>query len=200
MGERLRNVKIRYGANLPHWTREGATYSVTFRLADSVPLEVLERWRKKREQLAVRSAPRELTEHELRRLAELHGERVENYLDAGCGACVLRDPRAAEIVAKAIRHFEGDRYTLLAWCVMPNHVHVVFSPKPGFELESILHSWKSFTATMINRALVREGVLWQAESFDHLIRDADELSRAIEYVLKNPERAGLGDWPWVGTK
>jgi len=109
----------------------------------------------------------------------------------------MRDSRVARIVADAIRHFHGQRYRLLAWCVMPNHVHVLFSPQPGHELETILHSWKSYSANKANTLLARSGPFWQREYFDHLVRDESSLRKITKYIQDNPKRAGLLNWPWV---
>jgi REP element-mobilizing transposase RayT len=193
-------ITVRHGAYLPHWTTEGATYAVTFRLADSLPQKVLEGWLFERENI-VRSAEqagRPLSAHEEKRLHELYSEKVEKYLDAGHGACWMKDDRVAEVVAKALKHFDGDRYDLLAWCVMPNHVHVVVRPRSGYELPHILHSWKSFTAKEANKLLGRTGEFWQAEYYDHLIRDENDFAHCVEYALRNPEAAGLKGWKWRG--
>jgi len=122
-------------------------------------------------------------------------ERAEEYLDRGCGACWMRDARVAEIVANTIMHFDQSRYLLFAWTVMPNHVHVVFD---AYErVDRILQSWKSFSAKEANHLLSREGEFWQADYFDRTIRSAAEFERRILYVLENPAKAGLTDWPWV---
>jgi adenine-specific DNA-methyltransferase len=128
----------------------------------------------------------------------LFSEKVERFLDAGHGKCVLQDGRVASVVRDALAHFDGQRYDVLVWCVMPNHVHVIVRPRPGHQLSDILHSWKSFTATQINRLLGQTGMLWQPESFDHLIRDAEDGERSVAYVLANPESVGLKDWKWCG--
>ena len=193
-------VMVRHGAYLPHWTAEGATYAVTFRLADSLPQKVLERWLFERENIVktAQHVGRPLSPHEEKRLHELYSEKVEKYLDAAHGSCWMKDDRVAEIVAKALNHFDGDRYDLLAWCVMPNHVHVVVRPRPGNELPDILHSWKSFTAKQVNNLLGRTGAFWQPEYYDHLIRDGNDFAHCVEYVLRNPEAAGLKGWKWRG--
>jgi putative DNA methylase len=90
------------------------------------------------------------------------------------------------MVSTAIRHFAGTRYSLREWVVMPNHGHVVVTPLDSQSLSSILHSWKSFTATAINRHLVRSGALWQKESFDHIVRSAEQLERIEQYIHDNP--------------
>jgi REP element-mobilizing transposase RayT len=193
-------IKKRRGAYLPHWTREGAWYAVTFRLWDSIPARVLKSWRFERRNIVRTAAQmkRSLSEHEEQRLAYLQSERIERYLDAGVG-CYMKDNRVAKVVADALIHFEGQRYDLAAWCVMPNHVHVVFKPTSGHQLSDILHSWKSFTAKEANKILGRQGAFWQTEPYDHLIRDEADFIHAVKYVLENPARAGLMNWRWVGT-
>lgn len=189
-------VHIRQGAYLPHWTRDGGFYAVVFRLHDSVPAHVVAEWKAERDRLLKK---RLLTIADERRLPKLFSDQVEKHLDAGQGDCWMRKPEIADVVAGALKHFDGERYRLLAWCVMPNHVHVVVRPNPGHELERILHSWKSFSANHANRLLGRSGAFWQPEYYDHLIRDEADLCHAIEYTLDNPLAAGLRDWQWVGS-
>jgi REP element-mobilizing transposase RayT len=193
-------LKIRHGARLPHWTRDGAAYAVTFRLADSLPKSVLEWWEFERSDL-VRTAQqlgRPLTSHEEKRLDVLFSKRVDKYLDEGQGKCRLREDRIAAVVARALEFFDGSRYRLFAWCVMPNHVHAVLQPLPGHELPQILHSWKSYTAKEINKLLEIKGEFWGIEYYDHLIRDERDFSAQIEYALANPSKAGLQNWKWSG--
>jgi alanyl-tRNA synthetase/REP element-mobilizing transposase RayT len=192
-------LRIRSRGYLPHWEREGGTYFVTFGLADSLPEHAraeIEQERKHIEDKA-KFARRELSEAEQRRLDELYSVRMEEILNAGHGACHFKDERCAKVMADALRHFDGDRYKLHAWCVMPNHVHVVFRPMPGFKLADLLHSWKSFVAHECNKLLGRKGEFWRRESFDRLIRDENEFSEKIDYVVRNPSAAGLKDWTWV---
>jgi leucyl-tRNA synthetase/REP element-mobilizing transposase RayT len=192
-------VNIRDGANLPHWTQDDATYAVTFRLADSLPAEILRQWQEDRNHLLKRSEQGGLTPSEQAEFRRLFSEKIDAALDAGHGESWLRRPEIAQLVADALRHFDGQRYDLFAWCVMPNHVHVVFRPKEGHDLADILHSWKSDTANKANSHLQREGPFWQAESFDHLVRDQADLQSQIRYALENPTRAGLPDRRWVDS-
>lgn len=193
---------IKRHANLPHWTQPGSTYAVTFRLADALPAAVVDRFRRERENIIATAAQmrRDLAAHEVQRLEYIQSERIQEYLDGGAGTCILRDERTAIIVRDALTHFDGERYDLLAWCIMPNHVHVVFTPHTPHDVSSITHSWKSFTATMINRLHGRRGSLWQKESYDHIIRDQTDLTQSIQYVMDNPVKAKLTNWKWAWSK
>lgn len=193
-------IATRSRGYLPHLESQNPIYFVTFRLADSLPRVLLEQLREERQAIQKAAKAGAAVQADQTRLPKLRAtiQKAERCLDRGLGVCHLRDPRVAEVVAEAIRFFESKRYQLLAWCVMPNHVHVVFSPLSGYRLESILHSWKSFSAERVNKILGRTGRFWQREYFDHLVRSEESLRRIIEYVRRNPERAGLRDWPWVG--
>jgi len=195
-------VHKRNGAYLPHWTQTAAIYAVTFRLADSLPAGVLERWRVERDKIVHpgQTQGQELTSHQQRELARLYCDSVESYLNAGHGQCYLREPKVAELVANALKHFDGERYDLIAWAVMPNHVHAILKPYQGIELPDILRSWKSYTANKANELLRRTSAFWQSEYYDHLIRDQEDFDHQVNYVLSNPNKAGLSDWPWVGAK
>ena len=118
-------------------------------------------------------------------------------LDKSYGSCLLRSEDNAVIVFETMRKFDEDRYRLYAACVMPNHVHAVLTLAEEWELEAIMHSWKSYTAKAINRKLGKKGRLWEPEYFDHLVRNIDSFDRFVRYVETNPARAGLADWRWV---
>lgn len=123
------------------------------------------------------------------------------------GECWLKNPEIAQLVVDALKHFGSKRYNLHAWCVMPNHVHVVFTViSTGQESESelvhILHSWKSYTAHQANKILSRMGEFWQGEYYDHLIRCDEDFGHSVDYTFENPVKAGLcthwEEWPWSG--
>jgi menaquinone-specific isochorismate synthase len=199
---RFGDLTIRRRGRLPHWEADGATYFVTFRLGDSLPRPVLESLEFERQDTLRTSERqgRQLTAAELKRLEELFSERIEAYLDSGCGACHLANPQISKKVAGALQFFEGQRYRQFAWSVMPNHVHAVFRPLPNWPLEGIMHSWKSFTSKEANKVLHRTGDFWEPEYYDHLVRNEEEFYRYIEYVASNPKRAGLKDWKWVWVR
>ena len=188
---------------LPHHRVEGRRYFVTFRLEGTLPQEVLESFQRERDEL-IRQANREghqLSWADQKRLFELYSERIESYLDAGRGDCWLKDPRVAEVVANALRFFVNSRYALGAWVVMPNHVHVLVRPLGEHTLDSILKSWKGFTAREANKIVGRTGEpFWANEYYDHWLRDEDEKVRLTAYIYDNPVKAGLcarpEDWLW----
>jgi REP element-mobilizing transposase RayT len=127
----------------------------------------------------------------LKRYNQLFHERVQRWLDAGSGTCVLRDPEARRIMRDTLLHFNGARYELGSFAIAANHVHVLVAPVAGFQLSGILHSWKSFSANAINRALERKGTLWQDESYDHLVRSETSLARITAYILDHEKQGAL---------
>jgi REP element-mobilizing transposase RayT len=152
---------------------------ITFRLHDALPVSRRVEWE------ALLNIPDDVTRR----------EKVELYLDAGYGSCALRDARIARLVENALLHFDGQRYRLLAWVVMPNHVHVLVETFPAHPLAEVTHSWKSFTAKQANAILRCSGAFWQAESFDRFIRDEQHLANAVQYIHYNPVKAGLVQRP-----
>jgi len=176
---------------LPHWTQEQATYAVSFRLADSIPQAVVKNYlgRKKQwkdlEELAESKGDEATASDARRRQTECYQEIMEEALEQGCGPCWLGQPEIAAMVSEALGHFDGDRYDLLTWCVMPNHVHAIVRPLEGHSLSEILQSWKAHTARLANKILGRQGGFWQQESYDHLIRGMDDFCNQRAYILKH---------------
>jgi putative transposase len=125
---------------------------------------------------------------------------VEEGIEANFGIKFFAEPAIAQIIEDAILHFDGERYRVIAWCVMPNHAHIVVEQLEGWPLANIVHSWKSFTANKVNRALGRSGALWHREYFDRFMRDDQHLSGTVQYVEQNPVKSGLversEDWRW----
>ncbi len=193
---------------LPHWDHPGMIQSINFRLADSLPSAVVEKWR---DELALTpagraaGAPRALVEEqpESQRATGLR-RRVEGYLDAGHGGCWLRQADLARLVEGALLHFDPERYRLLAWCIMPDHVHALIETREGFPLAEVLHSWKSYTGSKANQWLRRRGEFWQREYLDRFIRHAGHHQAVIAYIEENPVKAGLvrvkTDWPWSSAR
>jgi REP element-mobilizing transposase RayT len=195
---RFGEVRIRQRGRLPHWEKDSGLYFITFHLADSLPKPALEKMMERHRILnAAKHSGAHLLPNQKGMLAECTPARIEEYFDRGAGECFLRDPRIGELMANALRFWDGTRYRLVAWCVIPNHVHVICRLLPGQELSVVLQSWKSYTARRSNKTLGRGGAFWQREYYDRLIRNEDEFVRAVRYVVRNPEQAGLRDWKWV---
>ena len=192
----MSNLRFReyYRRRLPHIQVAGSTYFVTFRLKVSLPQDVLEK------------LPEDKTDHEYRRWFG----KFDDYLDrALCGETFLNNEQVADLIAGSIHYRNGKVYDLDAFCIMPNHVHLVCTPVEKSEdvfysLTKILQSLKRHTARQSNLILGRSGAFWQDESYDHIIRNQAELERVIEYVLDNPVKAGLVDdwkkWKWLYCK
>ncbi len=183
-------ITKREGGDLPHWQQHGKMIFVTWRLVDALPAAVVEKWRAEAVEWE-RMNPQPWSDQQKREYAELTDDRRERWLDAGHGECWLKSPEIGGIVAEALRHFDGDRYDLHAFVVMPNHVHVVFTLGDEVDLSATMQGWKSFTAKAIGRALGREGTIWQREYFDRIVRNERHAWRVCEYVRKNAVSAGL---------
>jgi REP element-mobilizing transposase RayT len=177
---------------LPHFDSNEVTQHVTFRLADSLPKEVVER-------LAM-----ELRDEDPVRRESEKRRRLEAFIDAGYGACWLRRSDCARVVQESLLHFDGERYRLIAWVVMPNHVHVLFQTMGGWSMDSVVGSWKTFTANAIGRLIEgpdeRVPKVWHPEFWDRYIRDERHFVSAVDYIHNNPVKAGLvsqaADWLW----
>lgn len=146
---------------------------ITFRLADSLPEEVLSR--------LIQEEIDDVSRH----------KQIEQLLDAGHGACWLEHPSVADIVENALLHGDGARYRLLAWCVMPNHIHALIETNSAYPVSKIVQGWKSYTARLINKHLERSGSVWMRDYFDRYIRDDHHLAAVIAYIHNNPVKAGL---------
>jgi len=176
----------------PHFDGERVTQHVSFHLFDSLPQSGLAHWRQE-----LRLRPQQETDLELRK-------RIQEFLNRGYGSCFLRDDRLAAIVENALLCFDGQRYSLHSWCVMPNHVHTLFTPAKEFKMSEILHSWKSFTAHECNKLLLRSGRVWEREPFDRYIRNEQHFRNAVQYIENNPVKARLcerpEDWEWSSAR
>jgi len=196
----LLDYRYFYRRNLPHFQPPGATLFVTFRLAGSIPITLLAQWKEEakysKQVLATIREPKEHTKQIDLELRRWFG-KWDNALDtAKSGPFWLRDTRVADLVVGSFHYFAQQKYDLDTFCVMHNHVHAIFTPLQAedgkyYALQSIMHSLKRYTALHANRILGRSGGFWQEETFDHVIRDIDELQRIRHYILNNPVKVGL---------
>ena len=191
------------GNRLPHWQQGKATYFLTFRLADSIPVSQLNEWREERNfwQMDHPKPWSPETEAEYHRL---FSARIDHFLDQGLGSCLLGDSAHAATVANAFQHFAHIRYLVHARVIMPNHVHLLFSLGENIDLGEAVASWKRFTATKINRVDHGSGPVCQKDYFDRLIRDWDHFLNVAHYIRRNPLKAKLPigsfvtyEAPWV---
>lgn len=176
---------------LPHWKQGEVPVFVTFRLADSLPQEFLERWFAEREAFLRANPPPwdEATE------ACYHGrfsDALDEHLDAAHGCCALRGTCLAEIVVGRLHHFDGQRYQLWSYVIMPNHVHVLLVLKENESLPDTLKGWKGVSSRMIHKEGLSElNPFWQPDYFDRLIRSPEHFETVRAYIRDNPSKAGL---------
>ena len=186
--DELRAAGWRSRGYLPHFDGIAIPQFITFHLADSMPRKVILSWQN--ELKLVQDAQQKL----------LLMRRVEKYLDQGYGQCVLKNKQVASMVQNSLLKFDGLRYRLFAWVVMPNHVHSLMTRFENYELKDLLHSHKSYTAHEANRILGRTGKLWIDDYFDRYTRNEKHFYKTIEYIENNPVKAGLcekpSDWPF----
>jgi len=172
---------------LPHFDGGEIPQTINLRLADSLPRAVIEKWQ------------REL-ERDYEKRDKILRKRIEHYLDQGFGSCALNHENVANMVQNSLLHFDGVRYRLSAWVVMPNHVHLLLTLTPPWSISVILKNLKSFTSHEANKLLSQSGQFWMEDYFDRYVRDRKHFKSAIAYVENNPVKAGLcarpEDWPY----
>ncbi len=204
---------------LPHWAQAGTVCFVTWRTADSLPREVVERLAHERVEIMRRFGVDAAEDGELAILGENRVRRQvspklaaqlerlsprdnarmkwqlftawDEQLGRCAGECVLARPDLSKIVADSLHHFDGERYVLTDYVVMPNHVHALVAFAKEDQLLTQVASWKRFTALELNKSLGRRGEFWQGEQFDHLVRSLEQFAYLRKYVAENPEKAGL---------
>ena len=225
---KLEDVKTYYRRHLPHYQPEYATFHTVFRLAGSLPANVIEELRQEQKQLkCIANEARDIhiQRKQSAQLRQLYFERFNSLLDqASSGPTWLKEPEVAMIVKEAIDYRDGNIFNVLAYCIMSNHVHMLFEPLLNdvsqlaestnvkksqdnvstYKVTKILESLKKYTSLRTNRILQRSGSFWQHESYDHVIRDDDELENTLWYILLNPVKAGLVNnwtkWRWSYCK
>jgi putative transposase len=209
-----------YVRNLPHWRQPGATYFVTFRQDDSIPANVLAQWRDERQRwyrahgldprwqrsdpgrfdaVYAKISPETRQAFEREQARQLHRE-----LDRGHGSCVLRNAAPRTMLADALAYFDADRVSLGDCVIMPNHVHALVLPLGSWELEDVLGSVKKWASRQIGQWLLGQADLeqpaalrdskprfWQQESYDRIVRDAEELAAFRSYIARNAAEANI---------
>jgi type I restriction enzyme R subunit len=193
---------------LPHWSQPGTVVFITWRTWDSMPAAVVQRWQAERDDWLRRhdidpSRPdweSLVADWPIVQQEALHSflsDRWNEHLDELHGTCPLRHTEFAEIVSESLRHFDGERYCLCDFVVLPNHVHLLAAFATEEAMLAQCESWKHFTARTINRAIGRSGRLWEQDAFDHLVRSPEEFEHLRRYIAENPIRARLSSGQYI---
>ncbi|MFO1042848.1 MAG: hypothetical protein U0941_13735 [Planctomycetaceae bacterium] len=187
---------------LPHWSQAGTVCFITWRTRDSIPVSVLNRWFGDRDAWLLRHGIDPKNESWKEQFRELEpiiqseflrtfSERWHRSLDSCYGACALRRPELSSIVFDSLLKFDGDRYEMTDFVVMPNHVHLLaaFANEDGMLTQC--EGWKHYQAVQINRVLGTSGRFWQQDGFDHLVRSIEQFEALRRYIAGNPGKARL---------
>jgi REP element-mobilizing transposase RayT len=180
-----------WGTFLPHWHQDGKYVFVTFRLHDSLPQEKLD-WLREEKDSWLKRHPQPWDEKVTKEYIDKFGKAVDKWLDNGHGDCLLKKRNNRKVVEDALLFHDGQRYDLVAFVVMPNHVHILMKLKEGYELTATMRSLKSYTAKEINKIEKKSGPVWQSESYDRLIRDQKHFENVVRYIIANNK-----DLAWV---
>ena len=184
---------LKHGSKLPHWQQGEVMQFVTFRLADAMPATKLREWKEEKFIWLARH-PKPWTpeqEHEYHRRFTW---KFESWLDEGAGSCLFRNPAHREVMQGVIMRFEGERVLHHAWVIMPNHLHLLFTPKTP--IESMIKAWKGVTARRLGL-----GSIWQENYRDTMIRDPGHFANAVRYIRRNPAKLKAGTYTlWQGER
>ena len=192
-------TKYYYERNLPHLFDINKPLFITFRLKFTLPQAIIDElihqkleWQKAYDDLDDVGKATELAKKSSKYFHwfDLLIAKSKEVPD------LLVNPALASYISEALHFHDNERYELIAYCIMPNHVHAVICPKQNkagdiVPVSRITYSWKRYSAANINKYLDKKGSVWQAESYDHIIRNEHEFYKVIEYVISNPVEAGL---------
>ncbi len=168
---------------LPHFDGGEINQFVTLHLADALPKKVVRSWR-----IELENEDESIAKLELQR-------KIEKYIDRGFGKCYLNRESIAQKVQESLLYFHNERYKMISWVIMPNHIHFLFRPFKNYELKDLMHSIKSYSAQKCNKFLERKGTFWQADYFDRFIRDYEHYQNVLRYIRNNPVKVKLCQKP-----
>lgn len=214
-------MKTYHQSRLPHILPIGATFFISYRLADSLPRSIVKKLEKELadEIQVLKKISREDLDVEISKAKKRYFGKFDKQLDIEpFGSCYLQMPEVANLVKDSLFKKDGEWYELLAFCIMPNHVHVLLDmsmqhynehngiktvvelEKKYVQLDKIMKQIKGSSARYINMLLNRSGALWQKDSYDRFVRNEKEWINIVNYILENPVKAGLvnkwEDWPF----
>jgi REP element-mobilizing transposase RayT len=181
----------KHGSKLPHWQQGDAMQFVTFRLADSMPAGKLRQW-KEEHQTWRKIHPKPWTPKQEAEYHQRFTWKLEGWLDEGAGSCLLKDSANRAFLEECLMCFQGKKVEHHSWIIMPNHLHLIFTPLAP--LEKLIQAWKGVSARRIGK-----GSIWQKDYRDTLIRDGDHFANAVRYIRRNPAKLQPGTFTlWEG--
>ena len=184
---------LKHGQELPHWQQGDAMQFVTFRLGDSMPAGKIRQWKEERD-IWQNIHPRPWSPEEEKVYHKRFTWKLESWLDEGAGSCLLKQPANRERMEEVLMRFQGEKVEHHAWVIMPNHLHLVFTPL--WPLEKLIQVWKGVSARQIG-----QGKIWQKNYRDTLIRDGEHFANAVRYIRRNPLKLRAGTFTlWEGPR
>lgn len=184
------NIIANMGAHLPHWQQSGKLVFITCHLGDSLPQSVLEEIRKEKQQW-LEKHPEPLSSKDKAEYAQLFTEKTEQYLDAGYGSCIFQEDYCANILKESLNFYDGVKYHLVSYVIMPNHLHVLLYliDVSRYSLSGIMKGIKGNTTYQINKHLGTTGSIWHQDFYDRMIRNKQHLDNTLNYIKKNADAA-----------
>ncbi|MDE6137755.1 MAG: transposase [Muribaculaceae bacterium] len=186
-------IEVSAGGVLPHWHQNRRIQFVTFRLSDSLPKSKINELLEVKQRFEM-AHPKPWAADVFRQYWDMIGPQEERILAAGLGSCVLRSRDVRLILSDVLHYRDGNHYTLHAYVIMPNHVHMLIQPHHDFKLNQIIKSIKGYSARSINRLLNRTGSIWMKESYDRIVRSEDDFRRCRCYIADNPKHLPPTDY------
>jgi len=184
---------LKHGFNLPHWQQGEVMQFVTFRLGDAMPAAKLRQW-KEEHSIWLSHHPEPWTPAQEQEYHRRFTWKIEGWLDEGAGSCLFRNPAHREVLEEVLMRFQDERVVHHSWVIMPNHVHLLFTPM--IPLETLIKTWKGTSARLLGL-----GSIWQANYRDTMIRDAGHFSNAVRYIRRNPAKLPQGTYTlWQGER
>ena len=212
----MNNEVVFYRRNLPHIHPRDATFFITFLLAGAIPLSVLKNIQQKNDKqvkIIKQNFSNDKSDIPVKKISKINKKsfgKIDNYLDTNSrGPNWLSEKALSQMVAEKMHEMDGVRYELIAYTIMYNHVHILINTtgfntstsidKSGktknYPLADTMRLLKGSTSRACNNSLGRKGAFWHHESYDHFVRNEEELNRIIKYIVNNPVKAGLvDDW------
>ena len=176
--------------HLPHWQQPDCWQFVTWSLGDAISLSARQKLNFEKD-IWLKTHPKPWTPEIEKDYYESFEGRVQKWLDAGIGSCLLRNRNIRLQLENNLKYGNGTQYILDAFVVMPNHVHMVLMPINDHHLADIMQGIKSSSSHQINHAHQRKGKLWMEDYWDRMIRDTTHHMRVRRYIKRNPEKAKL---------